>query len=58
MAGGLNFKFIFYFTQTTVAHRQMEFGTVKDHGHTSCTSLIWIIIFFDGALEYDDGAEF
>jgi hypothetical protein len=34
----------------------MNFGIVRDHGHT--TSFIWIIILFDAVFKYDDGANF
>jgi hypothetical protein len=36
----------------------MNFGKVKDHGHTYI-SFIWIIILFDAVFnKYDDGAKF
>jgi hypothetical protein len=37
----------------------MKFGALKDYGHTCTTySFIWIIILFEEALKYGDGAKF
>jgi hypothetical protein len=36
----------------------MTFGTVKEDGHTVPANFILIIIFFDEAFGYGDGAKF
>jgi hypothetical protein len=51
MAGGWKLKIYISFygsNSWAIALRQIKLGAVKDHGHT--TSFIWIIIFFDKAL--------
>jgi hypothetical protein len=40
----------------TVALRQMNFGVVRDHGHTY--KFYCIIILFNAVFKYGDGAKF
>jgi hypothetical protein len=39
----------------TVALRQMNFGRVRDHGHTY---KFWVIILFDAVFKFGDSAKF
>jgi hypothetical protein len=59
MAGGWKFKYIFYFTERT--HEPFLLDTWR-FVHWKIkhipTSLIWIIIFFDGAFQYGGGSTF
>jgi hypothetical protein len=53
-------KFLFCFVETThesLHLRQMNFGIVKDHGHTNKFYLNHNFVFF-AVFKYDDGAKF